>query len=211
MDERRILLIGMWVDDGEPQGSSARFRHVPDLMAGEGFSLSTLHCSRLADRDWVAAPPAGIVLSGSRHCLGEDCTLDDFANVTALLAQLPTVPVLGICFGHQYLNLQSGGRLERFGLYRDDMDFPVQHRAHPLFAGLPDPCRLAEDHGQRVAEPGAGYRVIARSDDGIEAVEHERLPRIGLQFHPEYWPRQRVPNGERLLRNWLDSVVKPKA
>ncbi|MBA3684706.1 MAG: gamma-glutamyl-gamma-aminobutyrate hydrolase family protein [Planctomycetes bacterium] len=211
MQSQPILLVGLWVEDGEPHGSSARFRHLPDLMDSQGFTLATVHASQVDARATAAAPPLGIILSGSRHCLGEDCALDDFAEIAALLAALPSVPVLGICFGHQYLNVLAGGRVERFGVYREDPDFPIQHRGHPLFAGLPDPCKVAEDHGQRVAEPGAGYKVIARSDDGIEAVEHADLPRIGVQFHPEYWPRQRAPHGERVLRNWLGSVVRHRA
>jgi len=202
-----MLLIGFWVDDPIDGPPPSRFAHLPALVAEHGHELITVHRTRLAAEPWLSVPPAAIVLSGSRLCLGEDCALTDFPIVEHLLDALPRVPVLGICFGHQYLNHRAGGRLERFGLYRDDHDHPVRHHGHGLFAGLPDPCPLAESHVQRVTVPGDGYRVIAESVDGIEAVAHDHLPRLGVQFHPEYWPRQRAPHGERVLRNWLATVV----
>jgi GMP synthase (glutamine-hydrolysing) len=127
----------------------------------------------------------------------------------ALLEGLSRVPTLGICFGCQLFAYADGGSLDRFGTARRTADWPVSHPVdrrftdHPLFTGLPDPCPLGENHCQRVLDPGPNYRVIARSDDGIEAIAHVALPRLGVQFHPEYFPEQAVPHGRRVLENWL--------
>lgn len=212
MAKPAVLLVGLWVDR-DPEGDvPPRFRHLPELFADEGFTLHTIHRSELDTAPWIAAPPAGIVLSGSKHNLGEDCTVADFPMVDRLLTALPRVPLLGICFGHQFLAAHNGGRLGWVPAFREDADWPVTPTARlDLFAGLPAPCPLAENHGMRVEDPGPGYDVIAESSDGIEAMAHRELPRIGVQFHPEYYPRQRVQHGQRFLRNWLAAEVRPRA
>jgi GMP synthase-like glutamine amidotransferase len=212
MANPRVLLVGLWVDR-DPEGDvPPRFRHLPELFAAEGFDLRTIHRSELDTSPWIAEPPAGIILSGSKHNLGEDCTVADFPMVDRLLSGLPAVPLLGICFGHQFLAAHNGGRLGYAPEFREDAEWPVTPTARlDLFAGLPQPCPLAENHGMRVEDPGPGYEVIAASPDGIEAMAHRDLPRIGVQFHPEYYPRQRVHHGERFLRNWLAAEVRPRA
>jgi len=206
-----VLLVGLWVDR-DPEGDvPPRFRHLPELFASEGFSLHTVHRRELDPAPWIATPPAGIVLSGSKHNLGEDCTVADFPEVDRLLRELPSVPLLGICFGHQLIAAHNGGRLGYAPAFREDPDWPVTPTAHlDLFAGMPLPCPLAENHGMRVEDPGPGYDVIATSGDGIEAIAHRQLPRIGVQFHPEYYPRQQVHHGRTFLQNWIAAKVKPR-
>jgi GMP synthase-like glutamine amidotransferase len=211
MSAHPVLLVGLWADR-DPEGDvPRRFRHLPELFGDEGFDLRTIHRDQLDSEPWIREPPAGIVLSGSRFNLGEDCTVADFPMVTRLLAELPQVPVLGICFGHQFLAAHNGGRLGYAPAFREDPDWPISPTGRPeLFAHLPQPCPLAENHGMRVEDPGPGYRVIATSGDGIEAMAHDELPRVGVQFHPEYYPRQRVHHGKRFLQNWLAAEVRPR-
>lgn len=202
---RDVLLVGLWADRDPDGDVPPRFRHLPELFTAHGLTLHTIHRSELDVVPWLEAPPAGMIFSGSRYNLGEDCTVGDFPELNRLLAGLPQVPLLGICFGHQFLAAHNGGLLGRFGHYREDHDHPVTPVVeHPLFAGLPRPAPLPENHGMRVVDPGPGYDLIAASPDGIEAVAHCELPRIGVQFHPEYYPRQRDPGvGRRVLENWL--------
>lgn len=206
---RTVLFIGLWVDDATTGGLPSRFAGLPAVAAGEGLGLTTIHNRELETAPWLAAPPAGIILSGSRLNLGEDCALSDFPAITTLLDRLSQVPVLGICFGHQFLAHHAGGRLERCEAHRKTVDWPVRHNhAHAVFEHLPDPCPFAENHGQRVAHPGRDYRILATSEDGIEAIIHERLPRIGTQFHPEYFADQAVPHGRTFLANWFRTCAR---
>jgi GMP synthase-like glutamine amidotransferase len=197
-----VLLIGLWVDD-PPDALPNRFAHLPAMCRQHGVRLHTIHQRDLDSERWLRAPPAGLIISGSKRNLGEDAEVGCSLPITRLLTALPALPVLGICFGHQFLAYAGGGRLGRLAAYRQDADHAVRLGDDPLFAGLPRPCPLPENHGQVVVDPGPDYRVIADSADGIEAIRHRALPRWGVQFHPEYWPRQRVPHGERVVANWL--------
>ena len=206
---RTVVVVALWVDEPPPGELPPRALGLKNVACDHGFRLAVIPHRTLDVTRWLAAPPAGLILSGSRLHLGEDCTPEDFPETCAWLDQLPQVPVLGICFGHQFLAYGAGGRLERLAFSRSAVDWPVRHEhAHPVFAQLPDPCSFAENHRQRVAEVGRGFRVIAASDDGIEAMAHDSLPRLGVQFHPEYFPEQARPYGRIFLNNWFHSLAQ---
>jgi len=200
---RTVLLIGMWVDEHPEGGLPPRAAHLPELFAEHGYTLVASHRTHLDVAHWLAEPPAGIVISGSALNLGENCELTDFAAVETLLDGLPQTPLLGICFGHQYLAYRNGGRLGRLAERREHADHPITTSDHPLFTDLPRPAPMGENHGQVVEQVGRDQRVIATSADGIEALEHTDRPWLGMQFHPEYYPRQAVPFGRTVFNNWL--------
>ena len=104
-------------------------------------------------------------------------------------------PVLGICRGHQLINVYFGGDLIQ------DLPTAESHKAHD-HADSVHPTAVAPDsllhrlyggdvavnssHHQGLGRIGQGLRVTATAPDGvIEAVEHESLPILGVQFHPE--------------------------
>lgn len=207
--QRVILFLGLWLDP--PQDRFVpRFAHLPEQTHAHGFELVLEHRVDLRPDHWRAAPPAGIILTGSRQNLGQTVAGSGCEVVLDLLDALPRVPVLGLCFGHQLLALGAGGRLGPLPARRDDRNWPITFlEPHPLFADLASPCPLAENHQMRVTDPGPDYRVIASSADGIEAIAHRALPRLGVQFHPEYWPEQGVPFGRSVFENWLRLVAGP--
>lgn len=204
---RVILFLGLWLD--APQNRLVpRFAHLPQHALAHGLELVLEHRAYLRPERWRAAPPTGIILTGSRQNLGRTVAGSGCEVVLELLDALPRVPVLGLCFGHQLLALGAGGHLGPLPARRDDRNWPVAFlEPHPLFDGLSSPCPLAENHEMRVTDPGPDYRVIASSGDGIEAIVHRALPRLGVQFHPEYWPEQRVPFGRTVIENWLRLVA----
>jgi GMP synthase-like glutamine amidotransferase len=205
---RPVLLVGLWVDEDPAGGWLPKAAGVGEVAVAAGYDLQVIHHTHLDPKPWLAEPPAGIILSGSRLNLGEDCELNDFPALCALLDGLPQVPVLGICFGHQFLAYQAGGRLGFLTERRQTSDWPVSvDKPGPLFAGLLDPCPMGENHRQVVLDPGRDFRVVARSTDGIEAIVHATLPWVGVQFHPEYFPAQAVPHGRTFLDNWFRSLT----
>jgi putative glutamine amidotransferase len=123
------------------------------------------------------------------------------AYETALLRTLrarPDVPALGVCLGMQMMTLVGGGELEQH--LPDVLESAADHRAatHTI---VPEPGAsgaallgrggaVASRHHQAVRTPGHGFRVLARSHDGvIEAVQDPgRKFYVGVQWHPERTP-----------------------
>jgi len=99
-----------------------------------------------------------------------------------------TIPILGVCLGHQCIGAAYGAGIVRAGRPVHGKASRIHHDGSGLFAGLPTPFQAARYHSLAIARAGlAGeLRVTATAEDGeIMAVEHVRHPVIGLQFHPE--------------------------
>ena len=101
----------------------------------------------------------------------------------------PTIPVFGVCLGHQCIGAAYGGDIVRAGRPRHGRTSPVTHDGSSVFAGLPSPLRVARYHSLVIARDSLppSLRILAESrDDGeIMAVEHREHPVVGVQFHPE--------------------------
>src|SRR5260370_967658 len=100
----------------------------------------------------------------------------------------PTVPILGVCLGHQCIGAAYGAGIVRAARPVHGKGAWIAHDGRGLFAGLPNPFRAARYHSLVIAHSGLppALRVSATAEDGeIMAVEHVRHPVIGLQFHPE--------------------------
>ncbi|MCW2691465.1 MAG: Para-aminobenzoate synthase [Mycobacterium sp.] len=120
------------------------------------------------------------------------------------------VPVLGVCLGHQGLALSEGGSVVRAPEARHGHVARVTHEGDDLFAGIPREFGAVRYHSLCVAEPlPADLEAIARADDGvIMALRHRRLPRWGVQFHPESVETQ---YGLQLMANFRDFTFTHEA
>lgn len=131
---------------------------------------------------------------------------DEFDFMLLDAAVKRRLPVLGICRGHQLVNVYFGGSLyqdihkeyrtdalvHRLGKGTEDDVNPLAHEITldpaSRLACLIGPERLAVNsrHHQAVKRVAPGFKVSARADDGIiEAIESSDYPAVGLQFHPE--------------------------
>ena len=101
----------------------------------------------------------------------------------------PTVPILGVCLGHQCIGAAYGGDIVRAGRPVHGRTSPIAHDGSGLFTGLPSPLRVARYHSLVIAPATMPLvlRVVATSvDDGeVMAVVHREHPVVGVQFHPE--------------------------
>ena len=100
----------------------------------------------------------------------------------------PTIPILGVCLGHQCIGAAYGAGIVRAGRPVHGKAARIAHDGRGVFAGLPNPFLAARYHSLVIARAGlpAELRVTATAEDGeIMAVEHVRHPVIGVQFHPE--------------------------
>lgn len=114
----------------------------------------------------------------------------------------PTVPILGVCLGHQVIGEALGGAVVR-GQPMHGRTSRIYHDGTGVFAGLPSPFLAARYHSLIVREEGLPpeLRVTARLADGtIMGLAHVRWPLHGVQFHPESILTE---HGHSLLRNFL--------
>ena len=149
----------------------------------------------------LAAPPAGIILSG-----GPASTTAPGAPRVGRELFAAGIPILGICYGMQLLTRMLGGKVERsaqreFGKAQLDIT-----AATPLFENVPDHSTVWMSHGDSVALPAPGYHITARSTDGtIAAIENRPLNIFAVQFHPEVMHSQ---EGTKILANFLFAIAK---
>ena len=100
----------------------------------------------------------------------------------------PTIPILGVCLGHQCIGAAYGAGIVRAARPMHGKASRIRHDGRGLFTGLPNPFAAARYHSLAISRTNlpAELRVTASAEDGeIMAVEHTRHPAIGLQFHPE--------------------------
>jgi anthranilate synthase component 2 len=123
---------------------------------------------------------------------------------TALIPALgPTVPILGVCLGHQCLAAALGGGVVRAARPRHGKTSPIHHRGQGLFAGLPSPFDATRYHSlvaERASLPESLEVVAWTDEEEIMALRHRSWPSWGVQFHPE---SVLTREGHALLRNFL--------
>ena len=115
-----------------------------------------------------------------------------------------SVPMLGVCLGHQCIGAAYGGIIARAGQPVHGHASDIYHDGSGILAGLPSPFPAARYHSlviDRATLPPE-LRVTAETADGVVmAIAHVRHPVTGVQFHPESVLSR---HGHRLLRNFLD-------
>jgi anthranilate synthase component II len=116
------------------------------------------------------------------------------------LVQRATLPVFGICLGHQAIVEAYGGRVGFAGEVVHGKAARITHDDSALFAGLPSPMLAARYHSLAALELPEALAVTARCDDIVMAVAHRSAPVIGVQFHPE---SILTPHGGLLMDNLL--------
>jgi GMP synthase (glutamine-hydrolysing) len=126
----------------------------------------------------------GVVISGSQTSAYDD--LDWIHELTEWVRRAHTadVPILGICWGHQFLAQALGGRVVDMGEYEIGYKSVSRDGDDPIFEGVPTEFTSFETHSDRVAELPPGASTLATNEFGIQAFRLGST--YGLQFHPEY-------------------------
>jgi anthranilate synthase component 2/para-aminobenzoate synthetase component 2 len=134
---------------------------------------------------------------------GPGTPYDAGVSMQMIRAFAGSVPVLGVCLGHQSIVEVFGGKVVRAGRLMHGKTSLVEHDGRTVFAGLPQPCEVGRYHSL-IAAPDtmpAELEVNARTAEGeIMGVRHRSLVVEGVQFHPE---SILTPDGPQLLRNFL--------
>jgi GMP synthase (glutamine-hydrolysing) len=126
----------------------------------------------------------GVVISGSQTSVYDDRGW--IADLEAWFRGVHEagVPVLGICWGHQFLARALGGRVVDMGEY--ELGYRTVERVadDPLFAGIDREFTAFQTHSDRVEALPPGAVELARNDYGVQAFRVGAS--YGVQFHPEY-------------------------
>jgi anthranilate synthase/aminodeoxychorismate synthase-like glutamine amidotransferase len=101
----------------------------------------------------------------------------------------PSLPILGVCLGHQCIGAAYGARIRRAVRPVHGRTSSISHDGTSVFEGLPSPLTVARYHSLVISGESlpASLRVtaIAEEDGEIMGVEHREFPVAGVQFHPE--------------------------
>jgi anthranilate synthase/aminodeoxychorismate synthase-like glutamine amidotransferase len=116
-----------------------------------------------------------------------------------------SIPMLGVCLGHQAIGEAYGGRVIRAKRVMHGKTSAIVHDGSALFAGLPSPLAVMRYHSLVVdpASVPSVLRVTAVAADDpseIHAVQHREHPVWGVQFHPESILTE---GGRRIIENFL--------
>jgi len=122
-----------------------------------------------------------------------------------------TVPILGVCLGHQGIISSFGGKVTNAGYVRHGKTSPVRHINSELFKGVRNPFKATRYHslvGDKTIIPEI-LEVTARAEDDGEvmAVRHKEFLIEGVQFHPESIMTE---DGKKILANFIRQVRERK-
>ncbi len=178
--------------------------NVYQALATLGAEVTVLRNDALSVDQLLALGPAGLVLSpGPGRPSGAGV-------MPELLRRAPaSLPLFGVCLGHQGLVEHYGGELERDPVPVHGKSSLVHYERDPLFEGLPNPFPAGRYHSlraRRAALPEC-LELTAWTEEGhVMAVRHRELPRFGVQFHPE---SILTPQGTRILARFLRITGEP--
>jgi len=154
----------------------------------------------------LALRPAALLLSPG------PCTPNEAGICLDLIAAAPdTLPILGVCLGHQAIGQAFGGQVIRAKALMHGKTSQVIHQGSGLFEGLPSPFTAARYHSLAVRLESLPDSLVATAwtDDGeIMGLAHRTRPIHGVQFHPESYATE---HGHRLLANFLRLAGLPVA
>jgi 4-amino-4-deoxychorismate synthase (2-amino-4-deoxychorismate-forming) component II len=134
---------------------------------------------------------------------GPGCPTDAGITLALIKHFAGSVPILGVCLGHQAIGQVFGGRVVRASTVVHGKASAVVHDGRSIFRGLDSPLKAGRYHSlivERETLP-ACLEVSAETNDGvIMGLRHREMKIEGVQFHPE---SILTPEGKRLLSNFL--------
>ena len=147
--------------------------------------------------------PVGIILSGGPSSVYDQDAPHADKKVFGL-----GIPVLGICYGLQFMVYALGGKV-RSAAKREygHAKVEIQKSDSQLFQGLPNQLAVWMSHGDEAKELPAGFRLTAKTPNAVAAIENAERKMWAVQFHPEV---HHTPLGSDILRNFAVNICGAK-
>jgi anthranilate synthase component 2 len=148
----------------------------------------------------ISAKPQAIVLSPG------PCTPNEAGICLELIEKAsPTIPILGVCLGHQAIGQAFGGKVIRAPNLMHGKLSTIHHEDKGIFSGIPHDFEGTRYHSlivERQSLPDC-LEITAETDGLIMGLQHKTLNVHGVQFHPESIASQ---HGHTLLKNFLKAA-----
>jgi GMP synthase (glutamine-hydrolysing) len=147
--------------------------------------------------------PVGIILSG-----GPSSVYDKDAPLADKKVFDLGIPVLGICYGLQFMVYALGGKV-RPAAKREygHANVEIQHSDSQLFRGIPEQLSVWMSHGDSAEELPPGFRLTAKTPNAVAGIDNADRKMWAVQFHPEV---HHTPLGPDILRNFAVNICGAK-
>jgi anthranilate synthase component 2 len=168
-------------------------------LGGLGATVAVHRNDKITTADVMAMEPDAIVLSPG------PCTPDDAGICLDLVrAASSTIPIFGVCLGHQAIGQVFGGKVVRAPVPVHGKLSLIKHQGAGVFRGINGPFQATRYHSlvvDRATMPSVLTPVAETDDKLVMGLAHTSLPVHGVQFHPESIASE---HGHLILRNFLD-------
>ncbi|KOF11019.1 anthranilate synthase subunit II [Planococcus glaciei] len=181
--------------------------NIYQAAAELGEDVEVVRYGALTIDEILAKKPQAIILSpgpGHPEALPESLRL--------IRQVYQSIPILGICLGHQLIGAAFGGEISQAPIIRHGKVSLVAHEQQGIFADLPNPVPVMRYHSLAVQADTMPLcfevHAAAMDDDTVMAIKHCDYPVYGLQFHPESIG---TPDGAKLLGNFFAEIKRKAA
>jgi anthranilate synthase component II len=171
-------------------------------LGGLGADVLVFRNDKIGVERVIAMDPDAVVLSPG------PCTPNEAGICLDLIGKAAaTIPMLGVCLGHQAIGQAFGGSVVRAPVPVHGKLSEIRHKGDSVFRGINGPFKATRYHSLVVARadlPGE-LAVTAETDGGlIMGLAHRTLPAHGVQFHPESIASE---HGHLILRNFPEAAA----
>jgi len=168
-------------------------------LGGLGADVAVHRNDKITVKDVLTADPEAIVLSPG------PCTPNDAGICLELIEKAaPTIPILGVCLGHQAIGQAFGGEVVRAPVPVHGKLSEIKHEGAGVFRGINAPFQATRYHSLVVDRKTIPDELSVTAETGdhlVMGLAHKKLPVHGVQFHPESIASE---HGHLILQNFLD-------